>query len=54
MEYDYSIGHNVAPAPTYAPNYQLQNINRSLNQINSTLQYMTPSQGTGPRWRNVY
>ena len=41
--------------PNYAPNNQLQNINRSLNQINSTLEGMTPRQpGIGPRWNNVY
>lgn len=41
--------------PNYVPNYQLQNINRSLNQINSTLEGMTPRQpGIGPRWNNVY
>lgn len=49
-----SIGKNVAPLPNYNQNYQFQNINRSLNQINSTLQYMAPNQGTGPRWYNVY
>lgn len=41
--------------PNYNQNYQLQNINRSLNQINSTLDSMTPRQpGIGPRWNNVY
>ncbi|MFU2046575.1 DUF5358 family protein [Avibacterium gallinarum] len=49
-----SIGKNVSPTFNYNQNYQMQNINRSLNQINSTLQNMTPTQGTGPRWHNVY
>ena len=49
-----SIGKNVSPTFNYSQNYQMQNINRSLNQINSTLQNMTPTQGTGPRWYNVY
>lgn len=49
-----SIGKNVSPTFNYNQNYQMQNINRSLNQINSTLQNMTPTQGTGPRWCNVY
>ncbi|WP_288063672.1 DUF5358 family protein [Rodentibacter caecimuris] len=49
-----SIGRNISPTFNYNQNYQMQNINRSLNQINSTLQNMTPTQGTGPRWYNVY
>lgn len=49
-----SIGKNVSPTFNYNQNYQIQSINRSLNQINSTLQNMTPTQGTGPRWYNVY